>query len=311
MLINFKQGILTTSNEFYLSIVGNSLSINGPLQVSLSNGDSEYLIKISDSIPNILSLPSPTDTYYIYLNIDNDANYSFGYSMIEPEIGEDLPESPNVDTHFFSLKEKQYKVWNGTKWNYVLRIFIATVAPSYNLNLYSSGISLVGLDEETNTGLIVRNQNGSPIKKTQNIKNFKFLTDVDLLYIQKNIFSEKDQELTEIYGIAEDYIPAFSLVNVCNDRVKLCSSKSNLEVTGIVLKDFYPDELVSVKRRGYVENNNWSFSTQNVGRTAWLGDSGHPVDQIPQRFFNLQQVGIICTVNSIYLDIKIKNVIGA
>jgi hypothetical protein len=311
MLTNFRQGIIDGTNINYVSINADKLTINPDLIITIASGDSNYLVKITNPIIDILTLPDINENYYIYLDINNNAEISFGFINVPPSYGGTLPINPTINQHFFLTTSNEYNVWNGSRWNTVNRIFICEVLAGYNLNLYPIGTSLVGLNNiTTNSGLILRYQNNIPIKKFENIKSFKFLTDVDNILIQKNIFSEQDQELQEMFGVATELIPEFSLINYSDGKVSLCSSFYDKEITGMTLKTYYPGQLVSIKRKGFIQNNNWNFNTLNIGNYAWLGDSGQPTDVVPTNFILLQQAGIICSSNSIYLDPKDKSYIG-
>jgi hypothetical protein len=274
----------------------------------MSNYQSNILIKILENVPNVIELPNPLLTYYIYLSLEDDGSYTFNYTTVQPTFGSQLPDSPVNDQHFFNTKNATYEIWDGNTWKDVTRIFLARVDPGFILDLNPVGISEVGLNSPTYSGLLLKESDGTPIKKSQDINKKSFLTDIDVLDFQNNIYAELPEEIYKELVVAVEYIPAYSMVTVKDKEASLCSSQFDYPVFGIVTEKASSGKLINVITKGFITNNNWAFT--NINGPVWLSKTGQPTDVFSDNFVSLQMIGTVINNNTIYLNIFPQQLIG-
>ena len=201
MLITFRQGLVRVqSSPAFLSLSSGDVNLNAntdPTIIAFAHGSSDYLFTENSSITGAWSGPFNSGTsYWLYWNIDLFTGIrTFGYTTVDPDtdggFGSTLPSTPLTDQHFFDTSEGKMKVWNGSSWNTVIRVFAGNISSGGVLTPETEG-SQINLTQIKNVGHILFDSDGSPVKKFDRLGRGHFFTTESPLNSQTNRLNSYD-----------------------------------------------------------------------------------------------------------------------
>ncbi len=214
-----------------------------------------------------------------------------GFDYInQPVIGTDIPTTFIQDQHWFNTLTNKMNVYDGSKWNEVIRVFAAklnnnTFTPlgsSYNILSYDGQL----IPSNTNTpfagsqvhitatdviaGRILFDGNGKPIKKS----NGAFFTTEDEFFINGSPVNSIKLESNVLRAIAREYIPKYHVVKYSDfDNINLAHYNDiQKNVLAIMVEDTSIDQVGTMCVEGVFYNTQWNWST--VGIPLWIDDTG-------------------------------------
>lgn len=315
MKISFRQGIIRyqkdkAGNQTFLqrASVGNAINlmaITDPTVVTIAQRRNNYIIEERVSVPNAWTNFTAGIDYWLYIDVDMiTGQRSFGSSTFAPTYGPIAPSAPQLGQHWFDTNSLVMcmKVYNGTNFAEVLRVFVAKYQQGATIIPMAIG-SQIANNTPSDAGTILFDSEGNPVRKMLSRTQNEFFTTASIFSStsSKSINVTLDALCTTV--TAKEPLPAFSLV--CHDEVGLikladCSTHDRVAV-GIVQEDFYRDETGIYTAQGYVYNEAWNW-TDAPGTPVFLGNNGAVV-VTPSQYHTIQQVGEIVSPTQIRLDL--------
>lgn len=305
MFVNFRQGLvrIQTAPNF-ISFSGSTVSLNvntDPTIISFADQTTDYLFSENVSVSNAWIGPFVSSfTYWLYWDIDlRTGNRTFGSTTIAPLFGMHLPTTPAVGQHYFSYNDTTMRVWNGTTWTPVLRVFAGQLNNGSTLVPYSIG-SQVNLNQGRNQGFMIFDQTGSPIKNNSNY----FITTETIIYAQNSPLNNYKIEAVQVDGRAVMPIPKYSAVTWTNiNQLGLASYTDYLHpAIGISVEDMSKDQIKKFVTNGYLTNSNWNFSDA-PNTPVWVGLNGEITTTVPQTW-SMQKLGVVVSSDTIFVNIE-------
>lgn len=318
MKINFRQGIISsqvdgTGQPFYLvaSATPNFVDLNvspTPCAVTFVHGSSDYLQVFSSAVAPAWG-PVPTGTSYLYWDIDLlTAVVSYGLTTLEPVASTVEPVSPPAPLgqavyHWFDMNVNTMKIWTGTKWRAVVRVFAGRVNGStVSITMEPLGQSWKGiLPVQTNTGFIATDIFSNPLRTlagefvtTETAVRFRNTVGTSgVLAVLPNAF---------VPVRAGENIPAMSLVHFRDDgNVGLASGNPALMPTrvpvGVMQQALGLNEVGSLTQNGEITYDQWDWSA-HVGRPVYCGENGEIVTTRPPGLM-AYRVGVVKAAKTI------------
>lgn len=331
MLLNFRQGVVKArllggipdflqQNQNNPAININITSI--PLVVSATFGASNYLIQESVSVTNAWgsfvwnsnwgSLPSGPITYYLYWNIDvGTAKITRGYTPWAPITSSVTPTNPGVDEHWYDLTTNIMKVWNGSMWMSMARVFAGSWSVGTHLIVPSPLGTQVGITSSQQNilaGFILLGNDLMGIK----LSNGTFLTsESDIIINQGNYTSPVQLEALSTQAVASEPIPAYSCITVVGQNqigLAIANNVSKLAI-GIVTDNLATGDTGKFIYSGMVFNQNWNWNLIN-GKSLYVGFSGEITQVAPPGGSVAQQIGSVISATSIFLMPGVSGIVG-
>ena len=318
MKINFRQGIISsqvdgTGQPLYLvaSSTPNAVDLNvspTPCAVTFAHGSSDYLQVFSSAVPAAWG-PVPPTTSYLYWDIDLlSAAVSYGLTTLEPVASTVEPLSPPAPLgqavfHWFDMNANTMKIWTGTKWRAVVRVFAGVVNGSTaNITMEPLGQSWKGvLSVPANTGFIATDIFSNPLRTlagefvtTETAVRFRNTVGTSgVLAVLPNAF---------VPVRAGENIPAMSLVHFRNDgTVGLASGNPALMPTripvGVIQQALGLNEVGSLTQNGEITYDQWDWSA-HIGRPVYCGENGEIVTSRPPGLM-AYRVGVVKNAKTI------------
>lgn len=326
MKLTFKQGIVKSqvdSNNVPTFLQKNltsdyvSLYINATSTlINFSHGNVNYLYEESNSVEQAWGpfTPPITDTYYLYWDIDLETGIrTFGHTTLVPVVAETAPNILINGQHWFNTLDKKMYAYQDFGWVEKVRVFAGIYAngslvpysivdTSVTPNVTRYFASQVGLNEPTNAGFILFDENTLPIRRSQ---NSSFLTTESQFYTTKSLVSAVNFDTTLFYATAISNIPAYSVVSYHADNTFGIASYDNAEHTaanGFVRNEVYHGEVANIVTNGYITNINWNFNVP-AATPVYVGLNGE-LQLTPPRSGFIQKVGTIVSPDTIFVNIE-------
>jgi hypothetical protein len=304
MLVSFRNGIVQkpqSPNFLLKGPKGITLSCDeDPLIVTISDGESNYLLSFSQTIKNAWKGPfDKHKDFYLYIEIDKVTGKSlFGVTDIKPKSGANKPLDDRTDQHFFEFKSKKMFVKSRAfrAWKHVLRVFVGEFRKGSILKTYDVG-SNFNLVSQNRSGFILFDSSGNPIK---NVENGQFITTETNISGELYNVGRIDQQIF-IKKAFEPIPEYYCITQLDNNYVGL--AKDDKLCYGISLFSRSPDENVNYMKFGYVYNENWNWTVLS-GTPIYCGVNGE-ITLTPQKYSS-QRIGIVISSNVIFLDIEDK-----
>lgn len=317
MKLSFRQGVIRYQRDpqgvqtFLQRADGGSsvhlLAGTDPTLVTIAHHASNYIVEERSTVLRAWTGFTAGRDYWLYIDISLlTGKRTFGWTLMAPSHGAATPSSPTVDQHWFDTTPTQtvMKVFNGTNFTPVLRVFLARYQNGVTLIPYNYGTQ-VGLNVRNEAGHILFDNEGHPLRGMKSRTSSEFFTTASIFSTgtSKSVNVSLDALCTVVQ--AAEPIPAFSLVThgSAPDEIALASSSvHNKPAIGIVQEDFYNGETGIYSSAGYVTNEQWNW-TQAPGTALFLGDSGEIITDATQRHV-IQAIGSIVSPRTILLDIQ-------
>ena len=329
MKLNFRQGLiksrLLNNAPDFLQQNQNSLFVNinitsVPLIVTTSYGTTNYLIQEATSIANAWgpfqwnsywgAQPSNV-TYYLYWDINlATASISRGFTPYNPITSLSEPTLPAVDQHWYDLNTNITKVWNGSSWTSVCRVFAGSWNPGTTIIVHNSLGSQVGISftsDSVSAGYILL---GNDLKGI-NVNGAFLTSETDVILNQGSYTSPVRLEALSTSVVAGEPIGAYSCVTITSlDQIGLAlGGDSGKLAIGIVDTDIPLGGVGKFIYSGMVYNQNWTWDIA-LGKTLYVGNSGEITQTVPPTGSQLQQIGTVISSTSIFLMPGVSGIVG-
>jgi hypothetical protein len=276
---------------------------NAPLQFSAAHANTNYLIEFTQTIPNAWGpLTAVGETQFLYWDISLlDANVTFGFTKVVPYNSSTPPTTPILDQHWFDMSTGMMKVWNGTKWVIKVRVFAATYDNNAILVPRHIG-SQVNLNVLCKAGNILKGKNNAPLRDGDGT----FVTSESDLVVSHTSGENVRFDSAQLYAEATEFIPAFYAVSyIAPRKVQLASFMHiDLEVNGIMTKEYFTGEVGNVISHGLVRNANWTFADNQVNKPIFVGLNGELTLVAPPTGVT-QEIGYVYDNDAIYVNIML------
>jgi hypothetical protein len=335
MKFNFRQGIqhapLTAGHPSFLTYnpgvntVGISIGVD-LVRVTAAYGDYNYIIEERENaseswgpfVWNTAWGPEPVGNYtlYLYWDINRATGIpSRGFTPRAPLFGEE-PVSPAVDQHWFDTATNTMKVWDGSVWRKVIRVFAASFTTgTTTITEYDLG-SQVGITTEIEDvnfwydhGYILFGADQKGIR----YNDTNFVTTATQVMTRHGSFSSPIRlELLNSTVLAAEPIPAFYAVsNTGTGTVQLANGTYVLKrPVGVTLHDVNPGDPVDIVTSGIIYNDQWNWDTSSGEKDIYCGATGE-LFQGPVTFTNgAARVGTILSPQTILVDIDLYAIGG-
>jgi hypothetical protein len=329
MKLPFRQGIVkyavnndkipnflyTDKRENYVSLIATSSKVT----ITFADNDVDYLFDERETTSYAWGPFDRNVSYWMYWDLDLlTAKRTFGSTLLQPLISEEIPANPQNDQHWFNLSDNYlhtntgYKklnkncmyVWDEqlSHWSHKIRLFAGTYL---NSNIVASPLSSqVGVFDNCDAGYILYNDFDSPTKKARNDGTYKFLTSTSHFYDTKSLTTTISLDSIVNYGKASSNIQKYKLVK--NDNVdNHISIASHDDLTlataiGIIDVNLSKDDIGIIITKSYITNNDWNFE-ESPSSPIYLSVNG-AFSTIPPLSGFIQQVGYIVSNNTVYID---------
>lgn len=314
MLTNIRQGIVRKQESPpFLSFSSGTVSINASTDstvIAFAHGNSDYLYSEDNSIVGAWTGPFSNGTdYWLYWDINLFTGVrTFGSTTIDPFTPDDgygntLPQNPVTNQHFFHILTKKMMVWSGSRWEEVVRVFAAKLANGSSLEIMDEG-SQVGLTRVANTGFILFDDAGNPVKRFDRFGKGEFLTTESYLNSSNVLLNSFKLETLQIDGKALEPIPKFYCVSWKGPKqLGLASSENpDFPCVGIAIEDIVSNEIGKFVTHGLITNpDDWNW-TEAPNTLIWVGSNGEITTQVPQKT-SMQRIGHIVSADTVLISL--------
>jgi hypothetical protein len=279
-----------------------------PIRAVINNGIYNYLVEEKTSVveawPNVdLSRPS-----WLYWDIGlYYGELSRHVTYLEPIYSLNQPQFPLEDQHWFDLSANKMRVWDGSNWITKLRVFAGFINENKECVSYPLS-SQAGLDTPVDAGYVVYGIDMTPLRDSYG----KFVTSSQDLRVNVSGFTQPmSLETAVIYGIAQEPLPKFSFVYYSSDqKVNLADSMYKRWAVGIVDADVSQGNLATLIVSGIINNDDWTFTNDQIGKILYLGNNGEFRFDRPIAV-NVQVLGVVIGVNTILFSPRMESVISS
>lgn len=313
MRLTFRQGIVksavdtnnnptflhkNTLNDF-IALYVNASSI----VITFAHGDTDYLYEEANTIEQAWGpFTQPIrNTYWLYWDINETTGIrTFGHTTREPIYSPVRPSSTLIDQHWFDIKNKTMKVYDGNTWIEKIRVFAGTFNGSVT-HPEPLG-SQPNINDECYAGFILFDDNDLPVVRSN---NRKFLTTESQFYTTKSIVGTVSFDTVLFYAQAIEHIPQYSAVSYYNENsisLATYNDPNYKAAVGFIRTEVYNTEMTSVVTNGYVTNIEWDWH-ESPSTALYLGLYG-TLQTIPPTSGFIQKVGTIVSKDTILVDIE-------
>lgn len=313
MQVPFRQGLVrhqvdNNSAPAFLQKISGGQYINlvispTPVVICFSHFDTDYLYEETRSVNKAWGpFSTSTDKWLFWdINVTTGAR-TFGYTELSPIISPNQPANPAVDQHWYNTLNTSMFVWNGTRWEDVIRCFAAKYDNSAVILPYSSG-SQVGITIPVQAGFILFDDDEKPIKKWRRDNRGVFLTTESPIITHASRVSNVILDGATKVCVAQQNIPQWSVVSFSDfNSVILGSHLDKVRpAAGISKWNMNVGDIGTIHTSGYITNNNWNW-TFPASTPLFVGLSGQLTPIVPQ-FGSIQRVGMIVDSDTIFVDI--------
>jgi len=283
----------TTDNKYVDHIVSPD-----PTVLILAHHDANYVVDITRTKTKAWGPFETTSTRYLWIDVSLlDASISYGSTGLPPIVADIVPSSAINDQHWFDTANTVMRVYNGAKWVEKIRIFLGKVvsATPHAENLGTQ----VGLNGQFTAGNIILDSWLKPVR----ISDGTFLTSASAINLTSGDPVQATIENAVSTGMANEYIPKFSVVTIKSGRKILLNRNTNIfnRIGGVVLEDLYEGEVGAIITSGLVRNDQWTFPAADINRTVWCGPTGEITTSAPLVGV-AQSLGFVYDVDAIWVS---------
>jgi len=315
MRLNFRQGLVIVHPNFIVYDIGHNtvditLNPNSSITATATYKTKDFLI-VENNDTNAWGpmVWKPTwgiqpglITYYLYWDISlATGTVTRGYTPHQVVYSTVPPVSTPTDQHWYDLSVNVMKVWSGTYWIPVVRVFAGK---------FQVGGSLVTQFEPGSQAMITGTFDAGFILYGTDLRGIKdsageFVTTTTAIITNQGTFTSPLRlELVSPTAIAAEVLPAFYCVTSNkNNKVGLASILNGKRPIGIVDVDVLPGHSVDLIVHGLVFNDSWNWN-ENLPQELYCGINGEIV-QSPSNNPTVEniRVGIVLSPQSALIDI--------
>lgn len=290
--LSFTQGIVrhgkTPGQQFFLQqndvYVDLVVSPDSTI-IAFADGNKDYLFTESVTIIKAWGpLSGISVPFWLYWDINRVTGIrTFGYTTLEPVVGNDAPSTPQAGQMWFNTSEMKMYEYNGSNWVQVLRVFAAKyyngqfLSPvdgvSVESNFTGSQVGSVG-NVTKDIGSLVFDKDGKPIVN----QDGKFFTTEDIFTAGVPTGASLKVNNILVRAQAQENISSYQVV-VFNEYNKIGLAKpfDYLDkIYGIVEEDVYRFDVANVITEGVIFNELWDF-TDTVNNPSMSGNINDPL----------------------------------
>lgn len=249
----------------------------------------------------------PSTQYWLYWDIDLiTAKRGFGVTTNAPLFGNNFPDIPKLDQHFFSIPNMKMYYWNGMAWVESIRVFAGSIING-KLNTISLGTQ-VNINTPVNVGEILFDVNKNPVKRYTS-SGYEFLTTVDTIPPENdNLVNIKVNGL-DINGISNSYIPKYYCVlaagtdsNGTVSVVKASYFNNNYGAFALTSANMLPGQTKQLITNGFVQDPEFEWNAPTF-TPLFVGGDGE-LTLIPNNEFSIQKVGYVVNPTTIFIKFE-------
>lgn len=291
MQVSFRQGIINYPIsgliQQFLQIAGNYVNLNaanGPTSIAFAHKNTDYLLVESVTVSNAWGPFTVAQNYWLYWDINLRTGLrTFGFTTIAPVYQLTEPSLPAVNQHWFDLNTFTMKVWDGTFWREVVRVFAARYDTATFISMGAGLPNLpfagtqVALNVPITLGSIIYDDNNLPLQRT----NGELLTTTNHIFVNGAHTNVLTLEQSIMTVTAAQSISAYSVVKLSNfGQVSPAVYEDTSEtILAIVNEGATTNSATNAIMQGIVVNPGWSWSTP--GAPLWVSTNGILVDIDP------------------------------
>lgn len=333
MKLNFRQGIvkapLVSGSPVFLSYNSglNCVALDassGLTRATAAFQERNYLIEERSSASNawgpfawnVAWGDEPlTPEYWLYWDISIATGLvTRGFTPLEPAYGDSAPTDPGVDQHWFDTITTTMKVWDGSFWRTVVRVFAGSWAGGTNVTEMSLGSQVeitYGEDQSTwaEHGYILYGMDQRGVRDVDG----GFVTTSSPLMTNHGTFSSPIRlELVSSTMTATESIPAFYCVSNNGDGTCRLASSSNTSrrPIGLAFRPYNVGDAVDVVTNGIVYNDEWAWDV-GAGKDLYCDSTGGLMQGEPVSAGSAIRIGTILSATTALVDVDLYGVANA
>lgn len=245
---------------------------NGSTIIAFAHGNADYLYVEPQQAP-ITGWAGPfligTD-YWIYWDINKNTGIrTFGSTLHSPTFGPQAPHSPLVNQHWFDTIKYQMKVWQGSAWIVVIRVFaghLVSGGTSFTPNGAGTQVGLSGTNIDV--GQILFGNDGKVVKKHTG----EFFTTSERFYTGGSSVNAISLDNTILNLFAVENIAQYNVVKIVGEnQVGVAKySETNNFLLGMSLSNTNTIDSATVLMQGVITNPLWNWT---AGEKLWVSES--------------------------------------
>jgi hypothetical protein len=297
------------------------LSKSAHVLITFAHGTADYLFEEQLTTSNAWGPFNNNITYWLYWDLNLLTGIrTFGSTSLLPITSDTMPSDPEVDQHWFNLKDIRTShyddhldvtitktlhancmyVWDGELWIEKIRLFAGTY---YNggvsANLLSSQ---VGLYTSCDAGFITYDEYNNPAQSITSDDTYRFLTSTSQFDQTHVVSTTVSFQSTFEYSVAAEDLPKHSIVAYSLDNTLVLATYNDPLCAGVGVVEYDVNsgsETVCVTNV-YVTDPSWNF-TVDPSTPIYLGlDGAFQLD--PPTSGIIQQVGYVISSDTVYID---------
>lgn len=310
MLVKFRHGIVKQPRGIhgepnFLKLNGNTVSLHAssesPVTVLFSYLDMDYLGEVQDST---LTCKIDTNQSFIFLEMDvltgeiglGSTNFPIFYTDNEPQ---DVVSGQ----HWFDVNDFVMRVFDGTQWRDTFRVMVGEVTHGV-LTQYKIG----GKINKPATGkYITMDTFGYPMRISKPKDKIGQLPRFQSSVVKDLTKTKTLVKFGDFLVGAKTVHPTHShtLVHLLPNKriITADSTDPYTRVIGMVINPSPANTLVDIKTFGFITNEFWYWTDAEISRPLFCDANGNPTTKPPTNGV-IQQVGFVCSTNTMFLDIK-------
>jgi hypothetical protein len=305
MKIDYRQGLISATPGFLKISENNPKCIDivvdtSPVVATIASGNNNYLISETVRVVEAWGPIENMLTNYLFWDIDlQTGKLSRGTTIMPVAKAEFAPEYPRKDQMWWSTSENRMYVYDGEKWNKVLRV-LAGKFQSGKLITEETLTSQVDLNTPATAGYILF-EGGNPVRDNSG----EFLTSDAAI----NLSSGTVEMLhSDISFVASEDIAKLDIVSIETGYAKKASGIFEDGAAsvpfGLAANPAPKNEKVNVLTAGHiVKYAKWPWKDADIGKSVYCDAGGNLTLAKPNSYKNLK-VGIVVSSESVLLKFE-------
>ncbi len=312
MLVNFRQGIISYQQlPKYIFIKNGNVGIDAsiaPINITFAHGQGNYLYIEKNTVDNAWSGPfNSHQPYWLYWDINLiSGRRSFGYTQLRPLNGNTFPSTPQINQYYFNITYNKSYFWNGQNWIECIRVFAGLL--NNGTLIYQNTGSQTNLTVQNESGLIVFDSNGLPLKRNISGSSFVFVTTIDKVQNTNLKLNNIKIGDLDISGYSTIFIPKHYCVihkGIDNFDNKILAKASffntNDAAYGITSENMNPGEVKQIILGGYIHDPTWYWNLPPL-TPLFVGGDGE-ITNITPTTYSIQKIGYVVDLTTIFVNI--------
>lgn len=268
---NQSQFLKVNTSRSYVDLISNKVSVT----VAFAHGKSNYVLAEPSDVQAAWG-PVGGVKQWLYWDINNlTGKRSFGMTNIEPVTAPTAPTIRPVGLHWFDSTNTTMKVWQGSSWLPVIRVFAGTYDGSALVpNTYGTQVNI---RQSVAAGRIIFDGAGKPVRKAAG----DFFTTEDNFLVNGEVSSTVNLEQGSFIGVANEPLPAYSVVKFTDVGKLSLATYDDIDNVALAMQTIATNtnDTGSVVFGGVVTNPFWNW--QKINAPLWVYTHGEVSDTEP------------------------------